>query len=179
MKPQLTHIGIFTTANDIAVLEKFYSDILGLVVTDRGLLARMNNTPIVFLSGNETSHHQLVLAVGEPVTVMQQLSFKVSSLAELRSVAQRARDHGVEGYRPWDHGNAWSVYFFDPQGNLVEVYMDTIWHVAQPHGRTLDLDLSDQEIHDYTFDAIKNDPTFCYQEEWQQQLRQRLDDNSH
>jgi len=57
--------------------------------------------------------------------------------------------------------------------------MDTIWHVAQPHGRTLDLDLSDQEIHDYTFNAIKNDPTFCYQEEWQQQLKQTLDDNSH
>ena len=88
MIPQLTHIGLFT--KDIEVLEKFYTEVLGLMVTDRGLLARMNNTPIVFLSGSEDSHHQLVLAVGEPVTVMQQLSFKVSNLSELRTMAKRA-----------------------------------------------------------------------------------------
>jgi len=176
MIPQLTHIGLFT--KDIEVLEKFYTEILGLMVTDRGLLARMNNTPIVFLSGSETSHHQLVLAIGEPVTVMQQLSFKVSTLDELRTVALRASDYGVEGFRPWDHGNAWSVYFFDPQGNLVEVYMDTIFHVAQPHGRALDLGLTDQEILNYTFNAIKNDPTFCYMEEWQTRIKEKLNDNS-
>jgi len=176
MIPQLTHIGLFT--KDIEVLEKFYTEILGLMVTDRGLLARMNNTPIVFLSGSETSHHQLVLAIGEPVTVMQQLSFKVSTLDELRTVAKKASDYGVEGFRPWDHGNAWSVYFFDPQGNLVEVYMDTIFHVAQPHGRALDLGLTDQEILNYTFNAIKDDPTFCYMEEWQTRIKEKLNDNS-
>jgi catechol 2,3-dioxygenase len=176
MIPQLTHIGLFT--KDILILEKFYTQVLGLVVTDRGLLARMNNTPIVFLSGSENSHHQLVLAVGEPVTVMQQLSFKVNTLDQLRAVAKRASDYGVEGFRPWDHGNAWSVYFFDPQGNLVEVYMDTIFHVAQPHGRALDLGLSDQEILNHTFNAIKDDPTFCYMEEWQTRIKEKLNDNS-
>ena len=176
MIPQLTHIGLFT--KDIEVLEKFYTEIIGLKVTDRGLLARMNNTPIVFLSGSEHSHHQLVLAVGEPVTVMQQLSFRVQDLAELRTVAQRASDYGVEGYRPWDHGNAWSVYFFDPQGNLVEIYMDTIYHVAQPHGRPLDLSLTDLELQQHTFDAIKHDPTFCYMEEWQARTRKQLNDHT-
>lgn len=176
MIPQLTHVGLFT--KDIEVLEKFYTKVLGLMVTDRGLLARMNNTPIVFLSGSADSHHQLVLAVGDSPTVMQQLSFKVSTLDELRTMANRASDYGVEGFRPWDHGNAWSVYFFDPQGNLVEVYMDTIFHVAQPHGRMLDLSLTDQEILNNTFNAIKDDPTFGYMEDWQERIKQKLYDNS-
>jgi catechol 2,3-dioxygenase len=176
MIPQLTHIGLFT--QKLEELENFYTSVLGLIVTDRGLLARMNDTPIVFLSGNEDCHHQLVLAVGEQPTVMQQLSFKVTDLSELRSIAKRASDFGVEGFRPWDHGNAWSVYFFDPQGNLVEVYMDTIFHVAQPHGRTLDFSLTDQEILNNTFNAIKDDPTFGYMEDWQARIKQKLYDNS-
>jgi len=172
MIPQLTHIGLFT--QQIEELEKFYTTVLKLKVTDRGLLARMNNTPIVFLSGSETSHHQLVLAVGDRPTVMQQLSFKVKTLADIRIAAKAASDYGVQGLRPWDHGNAWSVYFFDPQENLVEVYMDTVWHVAQPHGRPLDLSKTDKEIEHITFTAIKDDPTFCYMEEWQNNLSQQL-----
>lgn len=176
MIPQLTHIGLFT--QKMEELENFYTNVLGLIVTDRGLLARMNNTPIVFLSGNEDSHHQLVLAVGEHPTVMQQLSFKVNNLGELRTIAKRASDFGVEGFRPWDHGNAWSVYFFDPEGNLVEVYMDTIYHVAQPHGRALDLSLTDSEIQNKTFMAIKDDPTFGYMEEWKVNLKNKLNEKS-
>ena len=44
MIPQLTHIGLFT--QQIEELEKFYTTVLKLKVTDRGLLARMNNTQI-------------------------------------------------------------------------------------------------------------------------------------
>ena len=36
-------------------------------------------------------------------------------------------------------GDAWSVYSADPEGNGLEAYVDSPWHVAQPHGRPLDL----------------------------------------
>ena len=30
------------------------------------------------------------------------------------------------------HGNTLSIYFNDPEGNGLEVFWDTPWHVAQP-----------------------------------------------
>jgi hypothetical protein len=56
--------------------------------------------------------------------------------------------------------------------------MDTIFHVAQPHGRMLDLSLTDQEILNNTFNAIKDDPTFGYMEDWQTRIKEKLNDNS-
>ena len=33
---------------------------------------------------------------------------------------------------PVTHGNAVSVYFKDPEGNGIEIFCDTPWHVPQP-----------------------------------------------
>ena len=38
-----------------------------------------------------------------------------------------------------DHGNAWSLYFRDPEGNRLEVFCDTQWYVEQPCLEDLDL----------------------------------------
>jgi catechol 2,3-dioxygenase len=132
----------------------------------------------VFLSGSVDSHHQLVIAESDHSSHVQQLSFKVNDIEDLRQAHDRAIAAGATGIRPWDHGNAWSVYFFDPDQNLVEVYMDTIFHVSQPHGRKIDFNQTDEEILQYTFQAIKDDPTFCYMEEWKDKLAKRLHDNS-
>jgi catechol 2,3-dioxygenase len=44
------------------------------------------------------------------------------------------------------HGNALSVYFFDPEGNRVELYYKTGLPVPQPHGDPIDLARSDAEL---------------------------------
>ncbi len=41
-------------------------------------------------------------------------------------------DDRVANHAPVTHGNAISVYFADPEGNGIEVFCDTPWHVAQP-----------------------------------------------
>jgi catechol-2,3-dioxygenase len=38
------------------------------------------------------------------------------------------------------HGNAWSVYLNDPEGNYLEFFVDTDWHVQQPFYIPLELD---------------------------------------
>jgi catechol 2,3-dioxygenase len=38
------------------------------------------------------------------------------------------------------------MYFFDPQGNRLEVYYKTGYPVPQPHGDPLDLDKTDAEL---------------------------------
>jgi catechol 2,3-dioxygenase len=62
---------------------------------------------------------------------------------------RRAREAGVRDIRQINHGNALSFYMADPEGNGVEVYIDTPWYVPQPHGVPIDLTLpSDQLLAD-------------------------------
>ncbi len=159
MKPQLSHVGIYVTEAETMI--RFYETVLGLTVTDRGL-STSTKVPITFMSATPDQHHQFVLVQGRakdaPSTV-NQLSFKVASLAELREVAGKVTARGIQ-LRQISHGNAWSVYFLDPEGNQVEIYLDTPWHVAQPHGDPMDFSLSDDVIYAQTEARVRADPTF-------------------
>ena len=159
MKPQLSHVGIYVTDSERMI--RFYEEVLGLTVTDRGM-STSSKQPITFMSSNPTQHHQFVLVQGrakDAPSSINQLSFKVASLGELRDVAKKATARGLK-LRQTSHGNAWSVYFPDPEGNFVEIYLDTPWHVAQPHGDPLDLTLSNAEIIAATEKVARADPTF-------------------
>ena len=105
---------------------------------------------LVFLSSDPDEHHQLVLVSGRPedatFSTVMQLSFKVDSLADDARSRASARSPRV---RPdlfgLNHGNAWSIYCKDPEGNTVEVYVDTPWYVPQPFGHPLDLTKDDAD----------------------------------
>ena len=146
IRPSLAHLGIAVI--DIDRMEDFYTKVFGLMVTDRGVGAVFKNQ-LVFLSGSPEQHHQVVLSTGRapehPSTVMQ-LSFKVKSLDELRTMQKRALDHGASDMIGLNHGNAWSIYFYDPEENRIEIYLDTVFHTPQPCGAKLDLSKSDDEI---------------------------------
>ena len=47
---------------------------------------------------------------------------------------------------PVSHGNALSVYFHDPEGNRIELFVDTPWYVQQPLRLPMDMRLSDDEL---------------------------------
>lgn len=174
MKPQLSHVGIYVRDSDTMI--RFYEEMLGLTVTDRGL-SSSSKLPITFMSSNPTQHHQFVLVqrrtVEAPSTI-NQLSFKVESLQEIREVAAKVKARGLT-LRQTSHGNAWSIYFPDPEGNHVEVYMDTPWHVAQPHGDAMDFSQGDAEIHAWTEKIVRADPTFQPREQREAELARRLE----
>lgn len=169
--PNLSHFGVY--CHDIDRMAVFYREVFDMVETDRGKGITFPMT-IVFLSSCPEQHHQLALATGRaagaPSTVMQ-LSFKVQALDELREARRRALAHGAANLRGLSHGNALSIYFEDPEGNLVEVYLDTPWYVAQPHGDPLDLDLPDDEIMAATERVCRADPTFMPVEQWKARFR--------
>ncbi|MDB5398622.1 MAG: glyoxalase [Rhodopila sp.] len=171
---RLAHVGIY--AHDKPLLERFYSTVLGLMVTDSG--QGRGGTELTFLSASPGNHHQLVLVSGRPDTSgfnpINQISFMVDSLADLRVVHRRALDNGASEMRVISHGNAWSCYFKDPEGNTVEAYLDTPFHVPQPHGRPLDLSKSDEEILRETEDACRADPGFMMMDAFQASLAVRL-----
>lgn len=174
-RPNLSHVGIYVW--DIERIEEFYRNTLDLVVTDRGVGRRFQNQ-LVFMSSQPNMHHQLALASGRaqnaPSTVMQ-LSFKVAELDQLRSARTKALANGATDMFGLNHGNAWSIYFNDPEGNLVEVYVDTPFYVPQPHGDPLELEQSDEQILRETEEACRKDPGFMLVSEWGRLMSQRLE----
>ncbi len=176
IRPVLNHMGIYV--HDMARMEDFYTRIMGLVVTDRGKAFRFP-IDLVFLSSQPGMHHQLALASGRPAdetySVVNQMSFEVRSLDELREMAGRVKAEGVRDLVQINHGNAWSIYFLDPEGNRVEVYLDSPWHVPQPHGDELDLERSNEEIMQGTLEAVKNDPGFMPRDEFEAEMKRKMD----
>jgi len=174
LRPMLTHVGIYV--KDLARMTRFYTEIMNLHISDRGHGFSMPMN-FVFLTADPTKHHQFVLAEGRAADApssINQASFKVGSLDELRTMFQRVKAEGVNQLRVINHGNAWSVYFEDPEGNTIEIYLDTPWYIGQPHGDALDLSLSDAAIFRLTEEMCKKDAHFMPVEQWQDKMRGEL-----
>jgi catechol 2,3-dioxygenase len=167
-------VGIY--AHNKPKLVEFYTTVLGLLITDSGV-AR-SGMELTFMSASPGNHHQLVLVAGRPDTAgfnpINQISFMVDSLSDLREVHRRALANGASEMRVISHGNAWSCYFKDPEGNVVEAYLDTPFHVPQPHGVPLDLSKSDEEILAETEAACRADAGFMMFDEFKKVLGDRL-----
>lgn len=171
LRPVLTHAGIYV--RDLAKMTRFYTEIMNLHISDRGRGFSMP-VNIVFLTADPTKHHQFILAEGrsdEGPSTINQLSFKIDTLDQLRTMYQRVKAENVGQLRGINHGNAWSVYFQDPEGNTIEIYMDTPWYVSQPHGDTLDLSLSNEEIFKQSEAMCKKDACFMPVREWEDKMR--------
>jgi catechol-2,3-dioxygenase len=136
---ELGHVGLH--AADLGVMREFYTDVMGLTITDEDL-----ERGIVFLSSRpDYEHHELVLAGGRDVApgakVLQQLSWRVSDLASLQDYHRRFVDAGVDIEQVVTHGNAVGIYFFDPERNRIEVYWPTGVDVPQPFKKDVDISL--------------------------------------
>jgi catechol-2,3-dioxygenase len=141
----------------------FYSETLGFEVTDRGPFGR---DEIVFLSQNANDHHQVAFITGraepDPSNSVHHVAFRsAGTLDDLKSLKKVLEANArVTQIMPLTHGNAWSVYFRDPEFNGVEVFLDTPWHVRQPQGQPLDLDKSNDEIIEFTRAHFSKEPEF-------------------
>lgn len=171
---QFSHVGIYVT--DLETMTDFYHRVLGFPITDRGPL---HGAEMVFFSRNPREHHQVVLVAGRPpglpAKVINQLSFRVAGLGELKRFYRRIRDAAeASDIHPICHGHAWSVYFRDPEGNRIEAYTDTPWYVHQPIREVMDFDLPEAEILRQTEALCRSLPGFKPAEEWRRETAQEI-----
>ncbi len=160
---------------DLARMEEFYTRVLGFIVTDRGPLG---SASLVFLSRNPSEHHQIVLVSGRPAAEgfnpINQVSFRVDNLAGLREMHRRLQKEGVKELAPVSHGNALSVYFRDPEGNRLELFIDTPWYVEQPVRVPIDLTPPEAEIWRWAELDARSRPGFRPVEEWRKGVSAKL-----
>ena len=133
---------------------------------------------MMFLSTNPEEHHEIVLIGGRPddadYSAAQQLSFLLESLDELREMRDRLVTAGVDINRYACHGNAWSIYFSDPEGNYLELYVHTPWYVPQPYADDFDLDESNDEIKRKTEALCRKDPGFMMETDRKVKARETM-----
>lgn len=107
---------------------------------------------------HDGEHHRLLLmgvADGDRNPAgpgIEHIAFKTGSMAELLGNYQRVKAEGIEPFMAVHHGGTMSVYYLDPDGVQVEVFIDTlatdvaIEHMhspefqANPIGSPLDMD---------------------------------------
>ena len=176
-----SHMGFYV--RDLPRMARFYKEALGFTQTDEGDLG---TTQLVFLSRDPAEHHQLVLASGRPAesgaasatpqfNVINQISLRVPDLATLRYVRDAiSAQAGTSDLVCATHGNAVSVYVRDPEGNRLEIFMDTPWYCEQPLREPIDLDQSDEAIMARAEAIARSRPQFQPRAVWQAALARKM-----
>lgn len=157
---ELGHTGLWVF--DLDAMRDFYTRVLGLTVTDED-----DELGIVFLSSRPgVEHHELALQRGRtgPLDTrhVHQISWRLDSLESLLDFHQRFRAEGVDVQQEVTHGNAYGIYFFDPEGNRNEVYVRIDREVPQPFRKPLNLDQPIAKIHEQA-EALLADGTPPFQ----------------
>ena len=137
----LSHVGVFV--KDLKQMTEFYCGTLGLTESHR------NGDRMVFLTADiGKEDHEVVLVNGRDgdAKIIQQLAFRVNDVEDVRGFYQTFKEMGIEIQQTVSHGAGVSCYFYDPEGNRVEVFAD----IEMPNGRgysgTIDLEKSKEEL---------------------------------
>ncbi|MGH7872576.1 MAG: VOC family protein [Candidatus Binatia bacterium] len=123
---KITRVGhLVLKVKDLERSRKFFTEVLGFPQVgenDRGM--------IFFSFDVKDNHHMLALREAKPGAAMPDLeqvgmehvSFEVATFAELQEVYRKFKQHDVKLRHTVFHGVAKSIYFYDPDGNVLEVY---------------------------------------------------------
>ncbi len=171
----LSHFGINVT--DIERMERFYVDVFGFFASDRGV--RVNGQKVVFLTKSGSDHHQLVLLDGRPADAgfnpINQISFGLLTLDDLRTSFEKLTALGVGEIAQVNHGNAWSLYLKDPEGNPLELFVDSPFHTPQPCRGELDISRPSAEIVAQTEALCRSRPGFSSHQTWSDGMRLKVE----
>jgi catechol-2,3-dioxygenase len=130
------HVGLY--AKDPSASAEFYRDLLGMQIVGGSGPEHPLGASAFLCSRPDEESHEIVLFANP---ALAHVAFKVSSLAELRSLYIRVVGRGVPIKFAFNHGVSIAFYFDDPDGHTIEVYWPTgaPQSYRQPHAEPLDL----------------------------------------
>ena len=114
---------VVLNVRDLAVSERFYTEILGFQVS----LKRDNCT---FLTCGKIHHDLALFQAPEDAAPagdlgLNHIAVQIENMDELTEVHRRLKSYGTHIDHLTDHGMTKSVYFRDPDGNRVEYFFNT------------------------------------------------------
>ena len=105
---------------------------------------------------------------------INQISFRADDLQALREMRGRLHGEPVSEIYPVSHGNALSVYFKDPEGNRIELFIDTPWYCHQPVRMPIDLKMSDAELWAWAEAEARKQPDFKPVDQWRAEISAKM-----
>ena len=122
--PKLLNIGhVHLKVSDLKKAEEFYTKLLGFKVNERA-------NGYIFLTLGKR-HHDLALQEiedakkpTEDTIGLYHFAIEAKNIRELAKLYFKLKQEGVS-VNPIDHGISKALYFSDPDGNGIEVYVDT------------------------------------------------------
>ena len=118
----------------------FYRALLGLEVSMEGSIPALGD--FVFLSRRAEDELPLIALCTEQEA--RHSALEVQSLTELKDLYANAQANGIRASFALNHGCSLSVYFHDPERNLLEVYWPTGHKTDEPISEPLELDVLDR-----------------------------------
>jgi len=123
---KITRVGhLVLRVKDVERSRRFFEEVMGFPVV------ATNERGMVFFSTDvKDNHHMLAIMPAKPGVQMpavdqvgmQHVSFELGNFAELQDAWRVFRQHDVKIERTVYHGITKSIYFYDPDGNVLEVY---------------------------------------------------------
>ena len=136
------HVGL--RATNPAASAEFYRDVLGMEIVGGSTPDHPLGATAFLSSRPDEESHEIALFAD---AAFAHVAFKVSSLAELRSLHARVARRNVTIKLMVNHGVSFAFYFDDPDGNMIEVYWPTgDMSRRQPHAELLDLSQPDEVL---------------------------------
>lgn len=179
---KFSHLGL--VVKDVAMMQDFYTRVLGFALTDKGVNGQ--GATMAFMTLDPDGHHQVFLVDGRPDDlpgntvipgagpVLHHLSFRLAGLGDLRAMHARLDSESGRSIRPVTHGLCWAMYTKDPEGNDLEFFADTPWYIDQPFYEPIDFSLSDEELYRQTEELCRNAPGFRPYAEFYGDLERRV-----
>lgn len=154
---RLGHVGIHV--NDLHTMKDFYTRVVGLHVTED----QIDERGMLFLTSNpDWEHHELFLIKGRDVPagsiLVHQISFRVPSLGDVQEYVARFKHEKVKIDQVVTHGFSVSCYFFDPEGNRLEVYWDTKVRGRKAFAKPVNLERSQDDVMQDLRQVVEEQP---------------------
>ena len=98
-----------------------------------------------------------------PIGARGKTVWDVDSFEEVKDLHSKLAGRDVKAL-PLSHGNTLSLYFGDPEGNGIEVFWDTPWHVDQPQGKVWDPALDEEAALACEEENFRDESSFVLRE---------------
>jgi catechol-2,3-dioxygenase len=119
-----------------------------------------------------------VLVSGRPdevsFNVINQISLMADSIETLQEFHLRLQSAPVTELIAVTHGNALSVYCRDPEGNRIEIYVDTPWYVSQPCRVVMPVELPPDQLLNWAKEHASKLTGFKPRSEWRAEMVRRM-----